>query len=165
MQELMARLDEESRHRARLEAEHADLRAKSEFPVRLVHIGTPPGLPDTNRESTGGDRPFMPPLPPGREGVVSLASSHIDPRKDGGPPGGEPPKGPGDDDDGDDDDSDDDRRRRKDDKKKKKDKGRKKSRGRRRRRSPYPLLHPHVAVQDHLHHHQEVSLIRRQSRS
>ena len=99
MQELMARLDEESRHRARLEAENADLRARSELPVRLMHIGTPPGLPDTNRESTGGGRPFMPPLPP--EGVVS---SHVDPRKDGGPPGGEPPKGPDDDDDGDDDD-------------------------------------------------------------
>ena len=136
MQEFIARLDQESRHRARLEAENADLRAKSELPLRPIHIGTPPGLPDTNRESTGGDGSFTPPLPP--EGVVSVASDHANARKDVGPPGGEPPKGPGDDDDGDDDDSDDDHRRRKDDrkKKKKKEKRRKKSRGRRRRRSP-----------------------------
>ena len=69
MQELIARLDQESRHRARLEAENADLRAKSELHLRRIHIGTPPGLPDTNRESTGGDGSFRPPLPP--EGVVS----------------------------------------------------------------------------------------------
>ena len=37
MQELIARLDEESRHRARLEAENADLRARSEFPVPRTH--------------------------------------------------------------------------------------------------------------------------------
>ena len=136
MQELIARLDQESRHRARLEAENADLRAKSELHLRPIHIGAPPGLPDTNRESTGGDGPFRPPLPP--EGVVSVASDHANARKNFGPPGGEPPKGPNDDDDGDDDESDDDHRRRKDDrkKKKKKDKRRKKSRGRRRRRSP-----------------------------
>ena len=135
MQELIARLDQESRHRARLEAGNADLRARSELHLRPVHIGTPPGLPDTNRESTGGDGPFRPPLPP--EGVVSVASDHANARKNVGPPGGEPPKGPDDDDDGDDDDSDDDHRRRKGDrKKKKKDKRRKKSRGRRRRRSP-----------------------------
>ena len=136
MQELIVRLDNESRHRARLEAENADLRARTELPVRPMHIGTLPGLPDTSRESTDGDSPFMPPLPP--EGVVSLPSSHVDPHQDRGPPGGEPPKGPHDDDGGDDNDSDDDHRRRKDDKKKKKkrDKRRKKSRGRRRRRSP-----------------------------
>ena len=133
MQELIARLDQESRHRARLEAENADLRAKSELHLRPIHIGTPPGLPDPNRESTGGDGSFRPPLPP--EGVVSVASDHAHARKNVGPPGGEPPKGPGDDDDGDDDESDDDHRRRKDDRKKKKDKRRKKSRGRRRRRS------------------------------
>ena len=136
LQELIARLDQESRHRARLEAENADLRAKSELPLRPIHIGTPPGNPDTNRESTGGDGVFRPPLRP--EGVVSIASEHANAGKGVGPPGGEPPKGPDDDDGDDDDDSDDDHRRRKDDKKKKKkkDKRRKKSRGRRRRRSP-----------------------------
>ena len=167
MQELIARLDEESRHRARLEAENADLRARSELPVRPMHMGTPPpGLPDTNRESTGGDRPFMPPLPP--EGVVSLASSHVDPNQDGGLPGGEPPKGPDDDDDDgdDDDDSDDDHRRRKDDrkKKKKKDKRRKKSRGRRRRRSPSSSPSS-SSSSSRRSSSQEASLIRRQSRS
>ena len=131
MQELMVRLDSESRYSARLEAENADLRARTALPVRPVHMGTPPGLPDTNRESTTGDRPFMPPLTP--EGVVSLAPSHADPNQDGGPPGGGPPRRPDDDDD---DDSDDDHRRSKDKKKKKKDRRRKKSRGRRRRRSP-----------------------------
>ena len=125
----MTRLDNEARYRARLEAENADLRARTELPVRPVQIGTPPGLPDINRESTTGDKPLMPPLPP--EGVASLAPNHADPNQDGGPLGGEQPRGPDDDDD---DDSDDDRRHSKI--KKKKDKGRKKSRGRRRRRSP-----------------------------
>ena len=111
-----------------LEAENADLRARTELPVRPAHIGTPPGLPDTNRESTTRDRPFMPPLPP--EGVVLLAPSHADPNQNGGPPGRGPPRGPDDDGDDDDDDSDDDHRCSKDKEKKKKDKRRKKSRGR-----------------------------------
>ena len=132
MQELMARLDNESRYRARLEAQNTDLKARTELPVRPVHIGTPPGLPDTNRENTTCDRPFMPPLPP--EGVVSLAPSHADPNQHGGPLGGGPLRSPDDDGDDDDDDSDDDHRRSKD--KKKKDKRRKKSGSRRRRGSP-----------------------------
>ena len=136
MQELMNRLDSEVRYRARLEAENTDLKARTELPVGPIHVGSPPGLPDTNRESTYGDRIFMPPIPP--EGVTLLASSQADPNQGGGPSDDEPPKGPGIDDDDDDDDSDNDRWRNRDKKKQKKkaDKGRKKSRGRRRRRSP-----------------------------
>ena len=71
MQELMTRLDDEVddevKYRARLEAENADLRARSELPVHPTHIGTPPGLPDTNRDSTTGDRLLS--------GLVSTTSS------------------------------------------------------------------------------------------
>ena len=135
MQELMSRLDRETKYRARLEAQNADLRARTEQQVHPIHIGTPPGLPDTNRESTTTERQWMPLIPP--EGVASLPPERAEPNQDDGPCGGEPPRGPCDDDGDDDDDydSNDDRRRNKD-KKKKKDKGRKKSRRRRRRRSP-----------------------------
>ena len=48
MQELMTRLDSEVKYRARREAESADLRSRTELPVGPIHVGTPPGLPDTN---------------------------------------------------------------------------------------------------------------------
>ena len=100
--------DSEVKYRARLEAESASFRARTEQLVQPFHIGTPPRLPDTNRESAASDRAWMPPIP--LEGVASLAPNQVDPNQGGGPPGGEPPKRPDDDDDDDDDDdSDDDR--------------------------------------------------------
>ena len=75
MIELMFRLDQKSRYCARLEEENASLRAIRDQRIETINIGNPPGLSETQRDSSVPEKTVLPPtyIPP--EGATFLPPS------------------------------------------------------------------------------------------